>query len=349
MKHSKLVPTVVTSIALTTLTACNLEDYLIERLDSVSNEDIAYVASGVITRLDKFTVNGVEFRIDGSQIIVDDQSGSQDQLGVGMYVTVEGSLDANGNTGTASKIIFENEIEGVVEANNMASDGTLKIMGQTVIVDTNTRFESELVEVNNASEIPLNSFVEISGFSSRNGDIHATRIEVKSDTYKIDAEFEIKGTVTALTETSFFIGEMEIDYAGAGFEDFSNAPLKEGMYVEVKTTTLPEDGLLVASKIELEDVSHKSQHSAEIEGIVSESATDTSFVLNGHTIYIDGNTAFEHGDKSDLVTGQKVEVEGSYDHEARFLANQVDFKRENDDSDHDEHEEDHDDEDGDLS
>jgi hypothetical protein len=323
MKTSIFVKALLAGAVASSLSACKLEDYVIERMDQVSNDDIAYVASGVITKVDGLTVNGIEFQTDGTQVVVDDQNGTQDQLDVGMYVTVEGSLNSDGKSGSASKIIFENEVEGMVEANNVALDGTLKVMGQTVIVDDKTRFHSELVAVSSIADIKANQFVEVSGYSDGKGNIRATRIEVKADTYLAGTQVEIKGTVSQLSDTSFYIGDMEIAHSDAYLKDFNGKPLSEGQRVEVKSVNLPDGTYFAANEIQLEDSSHDS-HGAKLEGIVGQ-VNDTSFTLNGDTVYLDGNTFFEYGALNNLVAGSKIEVEGSYDSDGKFIANQVEF------------------------
>jgi len=350
MKHSKLYKGIALAVAASSLTACKLEDYVISRLDEVEKSDVEYVVSGVISRQENVvTVNGVDFDTSNSTVVIDDQSGDLSQLDDGMYVTVEGSVNNGGSTGTASKITFENEVKGFVSANNMNSDGSLNVLGQRIIVDQDTRFYSELPSVTNLDGILVNQFVEVSGYSSGVGSIHATRVEVKSANDFSTAELELKGKVSRLTDSSFYIGDMEVAYSDAYLEDFGNKSLSEGQYVEVNSINPPVGQYMAANKIELENESH-SGHSAEIEGIVSVVANDSTFILNGETIYIDGNTFFKDGPSTSLIVGSKVEVEGAYDNAGNFIANQVEFEgsssssNDNYDDDDDENEiEDHDD------
>ncbi|HEB98347.1 MAG TPA: hypothetical protein ENJ05_02450, partial [Thiotrichales bacterium] len=60
--------------------------------------------TGVITGFGSIFVNGVEYETNGANITIDGQPGTEDDLRVGMVVTLEGS--ASGNSGTAVSISF---------------------------------------------------------------------------------------------------------------------------------------------------------------------------------------------------------------------------------------------------
>ena len=103
--------------------------------------------SGVITGFGSVYVNGVEYETDGSSFSLDDGDDgieSEDELEVGMVVTLTGTLNADGVTGTATHIEYDDELEGIVSASNVSNGiGTLVTMGQTVNVDADTEFEND--------------------------------------------------------------------------------------------------------------------------------------------------------------------------------------------------------------
>ena len=73
------------------------------------------VSSGEIEGFGSVIVNGVRFNTDSSEFEVENEtSSSQDDLNVGMQVVVEGSIDDNGTTGTATRVRFEDNLEGPI-------------------------------------------------------------------------------------------------------------------------------------------------------------------------------------------------------------------------------------------
>ena len=158
---------------------------------------------GVITNFGSVWIDGVEYETNGAEIIIDGRPGTEDDLDVGMYVTLTGSAD--GASGQAVSIEFDDDIEGVVESVDAAT-GTLRVMGQNVVVDANTVIESDdglAVAVADLSDLAQDHVVEVSGYNDGQGNILATRIELKArdlDEYRTrkgeSAEIEVKGVVS---------------------------------------------------------------------------------------------------------------------------------------------------------
>ena len=64
-------------------------------------------SSGTITGFGSIIVNGVKFETSTSTFSIDDSpSGSQDDLAVGMRVTVNGTVNSDGVNGTATSVIL---------------------------------------------------------------------------------------------------------------------------------------------------------------------------------------------------------------------------------------------------
>ena len=71
---------------------------------------------GTITGFGSIYVNGIEYDTNGASYEVDDASASDDSaLAVGMVVKVQGSVNADGRTGSASSVSYDDEVEGIVE------------------------------------------------------------------------------------------------------------------------------------------------------------------------------------------------------------------------------------------
>ena len=287
--------------------------------------------TGVITGFGSIFVDGVKYETDTSSFTVDDNASSEDQLAVGMVVTLTGTVNADGTTGVANSVTFSNELEGVVIANSFLADGTLNIMGQNIITSTETVFESQVPTITSIDQIATGNIVEVSGYSSGVGDIHATRLEVKKAAQEVSDEIEVKGLVSNLNEVAqtFTLGNLSVDYSSATLEDIST--LTNNLYVEIKSTQALSGSTLVASKVELEgdgskDKSGDDGEEMEFEGIISSVGDNSSFVINGQTVHFDTTTEFEYGALENLVANAKIKVEGEFNADGQLVAQEIKFK-----------------------
>lgn len=296
----------------------------------------AGTAQGVITGFGSVFVNGVEYEVDGStDISVDGSSGTEDSLEVGMVVTVQGSVSSDGKTGRATRIEFADELEGIVQANNVAADGTgtLQVMAQTVELDAQTVFSSHLAGVASPDQIQAGNIVEVSGYSSGTGTIYATRVEVEAAS--LSDVSEVKGLVSGLDTgaKTFSLGALTVDYSSAQLEGFPGGVPENGMYVEVKSTQGMTGNTLIASKVEREgdgDRDHDGDEGDdyEVKGRITSPYANGQFQCNGQTIVVDANTRFEHGSHSQLAEGVLVEVEGYRNADGHLLAHEISFEHE---------------------
>ncbi len=173
-----------------------------------------FISSGSITGFGSVFVNGVEFETDSSSFDVDGAPGSQDDLGIGMIVQVSGTINDDGVTGTATSIKFDDQLQGPVSglAPFVAGDvkRTFTVLGVTVIIDSS----STTFDISGEDGIPLNTVfnfetitndnnVEISAFPNSNGELVATRIELKDITFDPTSIVEVRGTITNPVNTSF--------------------------------------------------------------------------------------------------------------------------------------------------
>jgi len=304
---------------------------------STTNTGSAF--TGTLTGFGSVFVNGVEFETSGSSISVDDENASEDDLKVGMQVTVVGSVDANGTTGTATSITFSDDLEGIVISNSILAGqttGDINIMGQTVSVSSTTIVEG----VATPDLITAGMIVEVSGYSSGMGSIQATRIEVKAAdlmTYLATHPegVEVKGIVANHDETNskFDIGGITIDYSAATLDDMPAGNF-DGLFVEVKSTAGIDSnsGELIASEVELEsdgDMGHDGNDNDEVEikGLITSAINGNSFDVNGQTVTVDDQTEYEGINKAGLLVGVMIEVEGHYQN-GSLLAEEVEVEDE---------------------
>ncbi|MES9928600.1 MAG: DUF5666 domain-containing protein [Candidatus Thiodiazotropha sp. 6PDIVS] len=277
------------------------------------------VTQGRVTSFGSIFVNGIEYETDNANFTVNNADGTQNDLAIGMVVRINGSSDPDTATGEAESVEYDSLIEGVVDANNIATNDTLIIMNQTIIVDQDTVYENPF-DATTLEALPINSVVEVSGFTDGNGDILATRIEVESLGWAGD-DLEVSGVVSNISGTQFQIGDLVIEAADA-------LPIPpEGTFVEVEGNSF-SGNIFEADSIEIEgDGTNQiadDGEEVEIEGRIT-SALDSQdqFALNGQLV--DASATSFSGQTSMLTVGRLAEVEGIMDGSI-LLAEEIELK-----------------------
>lgn len=324
MKVLKAVEFLLIALILITLTSCGSSG------GGMGGSGIQkpIVSKGTITGFGSVIVNGIEFETTGATITTDDNpNAAQGDLGLGMVVTVQGTVNVDGTTGTADSIKFKDNLEGLVASVDSLSK-TLVVLGQTVVWSSSTICEDRTKKIVDCASLVKGNFVEVSGFAGPNGVIQATRIEVK----ELKAEVELKGTIKGLNNTNktFSIGSQVVDYSAAVLEGVPNNTLADSMFVEVKGT-LDGTGILHTTKIELEDekLQVAENEEVEIEGLVNDftscNGPNCIFAVNGQSIQTSSATEFKNGTSSNITVGVRLEAEGTIGANGVMIAKKVSF------------------------
>ncbi len=307
----------------TSLTGCSSSG-------SGSTPSSSSTTSGVITGFGSVYINGVEYETTNATIRVEDSLATESALAMGMVVTLQGSVNSDGMTGTATSISYDDNVEGIVLANTIAIDGKIDVMGQMINVSADMAFESHVPGITMPEEIVPGNVIEVSGYTAGDGMIFGTRIEVKSATYTPGEEIEVKGKVSGATATSFMIGTLNIDYSTATLDGLT-APIADGTYVEAKSIEAIDTltMTMVAFKVEAEDddMDDSEGSEVEIEGVVTTPVTDNTFMLNSTIVRYNSDTEFEDGTAADIVMDAKMEVEGTYNAANELVAEEIEFRK----------------------
>lgn len=293
------------------------------------------VSTGVVTGFGSIFVNEQEIGTVGSEFIIDDSPGSEDELEVGDVVIV--TFDPDTATPNAATVFANEIVEGPIDSIN-AGLSQLVVAGQTVQVDGGTSFDDS---INPASlgGLSQGQFVEISGLFDANGTIRATRIEPGI------GPVEVHGTITNLDNgaQTFAINALVVDF-GSVPAIIDNLPggLANGLFVEVKGTNFGGGGQLLATKVEADavgigaddriDFDDFDEVEAEIEGFITRFVSATDFDVNGAPVTTNAQTLFEFEDDTlatpaDIGLNTKVEVEGDVNAQGVLVADKVDIRR----------------------
>lgn len=304
--------TLATAIALS-IAACTPADS--EGVAGIGGS--GYVSSGSVSGFGSVFVNGVEFETDSATFDVDGISGTQDDLAIGMIVQVSGSINADGVTGDATSISYDDQLQGPVTGLTAPdADGitrSFKVLGTNVIIDSgSTSFDIDgdlpATTVFGFDSIAEDNNVEISGFFDSSGNLIATRVELKDITFDANSIIEIKGTISALSGNTFTLGNLSVDASSATLDDLPNG-LADGLYVEVKGTFDTSTNTLTATKVEAEDDSVEDADEFEIEGIITGYVDDSNFMVNG--IPVDASSASREPSSMVLANDTRIEAEGA--------------------------------------
>jgi hypothetical protein len=257
---------------------------------------------GTITAFGSVFVNGVEFSTSGATIVLDDNPATESNLRVGMVVTVSGPRSGSGS---ATRIEVDDAVKGFVEAKLDANHWT--VMGQTVLVDDQTRFENNV-------QPGVGDFAEVHGLVVASGTISGSFIEKKNAPFP---PFEVKGLVKNHNDAAktFDIGALTVNYNSATIRDMPNPAGNawNGLLVEAKgntCATTPVCGTLIANKVEPNGPQMQDADEFEIEGFVTKINSPTDFVVGNQRVVTTASTLFEGGVAGDIAIGVKLEVEG---------------------------------------
>ncbi len=271
------------------------------------------VATGTITGFGSVFVNGVEFETTGSSFDVDDDSAATEaDLALGMVVTVVGTINNDGVTGTANSIQYDDEVEGPVSSDPLENADmtakTFNVFDFTVVVNKNTTVFADT----SYEGLLRNDIVEVSGFYNEDGSLVATRLEKQGTLSLGVSEVELKGMITGFNDSdTFTVGGITVTFDGT--TDLSDVPggvIEDGQFVEVKGTLVTTTAIN-ATRIELEDEGiEDSADTVSLEGFVSDFVNTGNFRVSGQRVDAAAAVFSPAGLADSITSGDKVEVEG---------------------------------------
>ena len=272
------------------------------------------ISQGSITAFGSVWVNGIEFDTSNATILRNGASVAQSDLAIGMVVTVDGSVNNDGVSGSARSVNYSNELQGPISAK--PNDNSLVVLGQTVIVDNLTKIMFNGTAVTMA-DLNTGDTVEVSGFLAANG-IRATYIEKKSASDTV----ELKGMVSTVNGTIITIGTQDIDV--------SSVPTYTptiGDFIEVKASIATAGAPLQATSIEKKSrgLGSGTHDRAELEGFVTVFTSATDFKIDGQQVQTNAQTVFSGGAPTDIVTGIRLEVKGALSNGV-LIASRISFE-----------------------
>jgi len=273
---------------------------------------------GAITGFGSIFVNGIEYGTSGAQISIDDEPGTEALLRVGQIVTIRGTLNEDGTTGTATSVAFITDVRGPV-AQVDAAAGTFRVLGQTVRVTDETLFDENIASAS-LEGLSSGMVVEVSGFPDAAGGILASRV----DRSAAGAVFQVKGVVQELDATArtFRLNDLTVDYRNIA----PDGTLAEASTVVVWGNLAAQTGRLEATRVQLQGSTATANERGRLSGIITSFTSDADFAVNGQRVTTDANTQFALQGTT-LGANVFVNVQGTFDASGVLVASRVEAKR----------------------
>lgn len=280
-------------------------------------------SKGKVNRFGSIYVNGVRYTTDNAVFLIDGEIGLESDLDVGQVVTVLGSVNADGASGTAYLVIYEDSVEGPVAA----IDGNkLEILGQSVIVDGDTSVALD-GDRNSLANLSAGDIVEVSGHAGADGTIVATHIRSSRG----HGEYDVTGIVVGVEAHALrlTLGGLDVDFSAANLYGFAGGMPNVGDRVEVFGSAVNGHGEFVAARIYStpQTISTQVGEIAEIEGLVTRYASPWDFDVDGVRVAISWNTDFDGGWLYHIQPDASLEVSGQFDDNGRLVADRIEFER----------------------
>lgn len=281
---------------------------------------VPVTTTGRITSFGSIWVDGVEYATSSAQIRIDDQSATEADLRVGHVVTIKGSINADGRTGSAREVTFSSDALGAVSQVNEATN-TFTVLGQTVAVTGETLFD-ESTGTRDVSGLQSGKKVRVSGFPDETGVLVASRID--ADDAAVTADLQVRGKVRNLDNAArtFRVNSLTVDYASASV----SGTLADGILATVRGSTLAASGALVATQVSISGSSAgAANEKGQVEGPITSFASAADFVVEGQRIVTTASTQFVLNGVT-LGANVFVKVRGTFNASGALVAEKIEAR-----------------------
>jgi hypothetical protein len=286
---------------------------------------VPIAAHGPITGFGSIIVNGVHYGVDAAAVSVNGEPAAVSDLALGQLVTVVGERDAEGVNGEADSVAFDSNVEGPVQALDVAN-GSLVVLGQTITMN-----EATVISLGarppRVDSLVVGERVQVSGFVTVGGTILATRVAERSPT----ARLRVRGMVTNLdrARSRFRLNDLTVDYSAAVLIDgFPGGAPSNGDGVVVEGERLNAGDQLHAEELVRDDDDFEPEEGeeAEIEGLITRFVSNVDFDVAGSAVTTSAATVYEGGTLANLQLNVKVKVTGRVNSTGVIEARKIEVK-----------------------
>jgi Domain of unknown function (DUF5666) len=263
-------------------------------------------ARGVITAKGSVFVNGIEYDTNAASVTLDNLAGADDDLAIGMNVSIKGHIDTSTGRGTADEIDYACSIDGTIDIGSIdLVAGTFDVFGQTILTDLTTVYDGSS-GLSGTNPLASGDRVEISGVLAGTS-ILANRVELKNGSSE---DYTLRGTIGSLSGSTFNLTLEGGAVFAVAFTGTLDAGIANGSTVKIETGSAPT-GLsltVTAGKIEAaHELEGANGDRVEVEGIVSEYAAGPPVTFTVDGIAVSATSGLAAG----VANGLEVHAEGT--------------------------------------
>ena len=271
----------------------------------------ALSTSGSISAFGSIFVNGNHFNVASAAITIDDETATESDLRVGQSAVVRGTAAVGGALAMATSVEVRSRVVGAV-ASVDATASSFVVLGQTVIVNSNTSFDPAITPAD-IGGIRTADLVRVHGVAQADGSIVARRIDraTAAEGYKVQG---VVGALNATTHT-FRINALTVDYSSATLSNFTASGPASGDRVWVRGTSFAAaTTTLAATRVtRIPDAPPGLAGTVEREGLVTRFASITDFDIAGQKITTNAGTVYRNGTATDVKLNAEIEARGTVD------------------------------------
>ena len=286
----------------------------------------AIVVVGPVAGFGSVVLNGTEFDTGDATVSLDDQPGTASDLQIGMIVSLGGTVDSTTGAATANAISFLDDAEGPISSIDRAA-GSFVVLGRNVFVNELTVFQNASFE-----SLQLGHVVEVSGLWQSQQQIQATFVRHVANQFMAGMTMQVKGEISDLDigQQRFRIGTQVCDYSAAVL-DLGDADLANGMYVQVSSTSMMQNGNMMANRVQARDRDRDRFRMCageclyELIGYVTAFVSATAFEVDGQAVTTTSSTVYVNGTVDTLALDVKVSVDGTVDEAGVLVADRIVF------------------------
>ena len=238
-------------------------------------------SKGVLSRVSSVVVTGVLYETAGAEVVVNGLPGTEADFAPGQTISVFGTVNADGVTGTADRVVIDDVLRGSVDDIDPAAN-SISVAGQELSADLNTLFDRQ----SGIAGFAIGDDVRVFGVFDAGGDLVPTRIAASPG----PATVLVTGDADDVSGTLIEINDLVVDVSGAATVPVVNV----GDRVRVEGIAFGSGGELLATSaavVELQETPPVGS-SFSLSGIVDDVDGSMSFSIDGTTILVDANTAF---------------------------------------------------------
>lgn len=193
------------------------------------------VAVGPIDAFGSICVNSVCYDIDDADVFLNGNAGAEDDLALGMFVRLQGTINEDGTTGAATRVDFETYIGGRIDQISLSENGIYKVitvLNTNILVHPNDTF----LEGATFDELVEGQFIEASGRLLEDGVLLTTQatiappesIQGRLFIVRLTSTIaEVKGNILTLESG------LEVNIASALLSAFTADGLLVGQTIEI--------------------------------------------------------------------------------------------------------------------